>query len=295
VKHANGTHAVQEWNEFRSDLVSFLRRKGFGKSYNAVAGATMRGTTAIPPYTLLAEHYDDLFWSYQPLGQAAREQILRQILPKVASACDLACGTGTSAIALARAGIKMQAVDISPTMCALARKKVRLARLNVPVLNADMRSFRLPEPVDLVTCEFDAINHLPRKADLARVIKAVARTLRPGGYFYFDVNNRLSFEKVWGRDWWIEKPGIALIMHGGHDHDCQKAYTDVEWFILKGSSWRRFRERVEEVCWTAAEIRSTLRQAGFEQVRSWDAKPFFREIRHIRRGFRTFYLARKSR
>jgi hypothetical protein len=43
-----------------------------------------------------------------------------------------------------------------------------------------MRSFRLPEPVDLVLCEFDALNHVPRKADLARVARAIVRDAGSG-------------------------------------------------------------------------------------------------------------------
>jgi len=58
-----------------------------------------------------------------------------------------------------------------------------------------MRTFCLPEPVDLVTCEYNALNHLPQKADLARTVRAVARALRPGGYFYFDVNNGKHLQK----------------------------------------------------------------------------------------------------
>jgi SAM-dependent methyltransferase len=51
----------------------------------------------------------------------------------------------------------------------------------------------------------DVLNHVPEKADLALVAKAVCRALRPGGYFYFDVNNRLAFEKLW--------PGTMWYMH----------------------------------------------------------------------------------
>ncbi len=72
-----------------------------------------------------------------------------------------------------------------------------------------MRAFRLTEPVDLVLCEFDALNHIPRKPDLARVASAVARALRPGGHFYFDVNNRLAFETIWPGTWWVEDPDVA--------------------------------------------------------------------------------------
>jgi SAM-dependent methyltransferase len=121
----------------------------------------------------------------------------------------------------------------------------------------------------------------------------VARALRPGGYFYFDVNNRLSFENVWPLTWWIEKPGVVMVMHGGHGPARDRAWSDVDWFIRDGRSWRRRHERVEEVCWTSAEIRRALREAGFGQVRAWDAAPFFKNDPMIRPGYRTFYLARK--
>jgi SAM-dependent methyltransferase len=247
------------------------------------------------PYTLLAKYYDQLFTFAQPWGETARQRLLGPILPRLESACDLACGTGTTALTLAGKGIRMFAVDLSPVMCRLAREKARRARLPLCVLKADMRAFRLPEPVGLVSCEFDALNHVPRKADLALVAKAVARALRPGGYFYFDVNNRLAFEKAWPLTWWIEKPGVAVVMHGGYDRKRDRAWSDVEWFIRDGSCWRRRHERVEEVCWTSAEIRRALREAGFGQVRAWDAAPFFKNDPAIGPGYRTFYLARKRR
>lgn len=128
---------------------------------------------------------------------AARERLLGRILPGVETACDLACGTGTTALALAREGIDMYAVDLSPRMCRLAREKAARARLPLHVVRGDMRSFRLPEAVDLITCEFDALNHVPRRADLRMVARAVARALRPGGHFFFDVNNSLGFERYW--------------------------------------------------------------------------------------------------
>lgn len=153
------------------------------------------------PYRLLALYYDRLLEPHRRWMADARQKILGRILLRTSAACDLACGTGTTAVELARRGIRMYAVDVSPDMCRLARQKARKEDIPVEVLHADMRSFRLPGSVDLVTCEFDSLNHVPRKSDLARVARAVARALRPGGYFFFDLNNRLAFEKMWPIPW----------------------------------------------------------------------------------------------
>jgi SAM-dependent methyltransferase len=163
------------------------------------------------------------------------------------------------------------------------------------VIHADMRSFRLPEQVDLVLCEFDALNHIPREADLAQVARSVARALRPGGHFFFDVNNRDAFRKVWARGtMWLEIPGVVLVMRGSYDAKRNRGVTECEWFLREGALWRRHTETVEQVCWTQAEVRRTLRAAGFDQVRTWDATPFFKGAARIEPGCRTFYRARKS-
>ena len=225
---------------------------------------------------------------------AARQQLLGWILPHTKSACDLACGTGTTALALAREGIEMFAVDLSPVMCRLAREKARRSGLPLRVLRADMRKFQLPKPVDLVTCENDALNHVPRKADLRMVAKAVARALRPGGYFYFDVNTRLSFEHIWPDTWFVENENVAAAFRGAYDRLTGKASSEIDWFVREGPLWRRRHERVEQVCWTDRELRSALRQAGFRVLGAWDATAFFTTSPETISGCRTFYLARSK-
>ena len=156
-----------------------------------------------------------------------------------------------------------------------------------------MRTFRLPESADLVICEGDALNHLPRKADLRMVAKTVERTLRPGGCFYFDVTNSLGFKKYWSATVWFEKPGVVLVMRNGHNRQADKAWSDIEWFIRDGSCWRRRHERVEEVCWEPDEIRRIFQEAGFDRPRAWDATPFFKDNPVVGPGCRTLYLVRK--
>lgn len=253
----------------------------------------MRRRKTVQPYTWLAEHYDEIFDFRSPFD-SARRRILEPILPRVESACDLACGTGTTALELAGMGIKVFGVDLSPAMCRITRSKAKQAGLPVRIVRADMREFRLPHPVDLITCEADALNHVPRKSDLPWVARAIARALHPGGHFYFDVNNRLCFEKLWPLTHWIDRPGVAVVMHGGYDRRRGTAWSDVEGFVRDGNRWRRRHAHVEEVCWSASEIRGTLRETGFDKIRSWDATTVVKNDPVVRRGYRTFYLARKS-
>lgn len=246
-------------------------------------------------YRQLALHYDELFEPLRRPLALARRKILEPLLGGVRSACDLGGGTGQTGLELARRGIRVFLVDLSPVMCRIARAKARQAGLPLRVICADMRFFRLPEPVDLILSECDALNHLPSRPDLRRVARAAAEALVPGGVFYFDVNNWPGFERYWAGEFWLERPGLAAALHNGCDRRRRRAWSDVDLFLREGSLWRRHRERVEEVCWTAAEIRDALREAGFSRIRAWDAAPFFRGYPDFVRGCRTIYAAWKRR
>ena len=110
----------------------------------------MPGASANRPYALLAQYYDQFFTSHLFCYGRIRHRLLGKILPQVRSACDLACGTGTTALEFARRGIRVFAVDLSPPMCGLTRSKARRAGAPVIVIRGDMRTFRLPERVDLI-------------------------------------------------------------------------------------------------------------------------------------------------
>ena len=245
------------------------------------------------PYQYLSQCYDDLFQPVRYPIDSAREHVLRSILRRVHTACDLACGTGTTALLLARQGIRMYAVDLSAQMCGLTRAKARRAGVPVRVLQSDMRNFRLPEPVDLVLCEYDALNHIPHRADLKKVADAVYHALRPAGYFFFDVNNAPAFKKYWTGNVWVERPSVAVLMRNGHAPQLDRAWSEIDLFVRSGKCWKRHHERVEEICWSPREIRSTFRKVGFDRLQAWDASHFWKNPR-IARGCRTIYLAPKS-
>lgn len=102
------------------------------------------------------------------------------------SAADIGCGTGLFACYLSRCwGARVYAVDKSPEMLCQARRRCGVSE--VCFLRQDVRELCLPEPVDLITANFDTMNHLVRPADLRCAFQRVAANLQPGGHFYFDI------------------------------------------------------------------------------------------------------------
>jgi len=139
------------------------------------------------PYSHLAKAYDETI-GLPAFGRIRLgfETLARRYGLRFSSAADIGCGTGLFARYLNRCwGATVWAVDISPDMLRVAERNCLGA--DVRLLRQDIRRLRLPERVDLVTSNFDALNHLTGKDDLRVAFQRIAENLRPGGHLYFDL------------------------------------------------------------------------------------------------------------
>lgn len=99
---------------------------------------------------------------------------------------DLGCGTGLFACHLARChGARVLGVDNAPAMLAVARKRCRDCRVGFQA--QDLRALALPWRFDLITANFDTLNHLRTACELRSVLERAAGLLRPGGHLVFDL------------------------------------------------------------------------------------------------------------
>ena len=245
------------------------------------------------PYALLARFYDQLMPGVPEMNRHARQKILGKILPKVQSVCDLGCGTGATAVDFAQKGKKVYAVDVSSGMCAVARDRLRQNGVAGRVLHGDMRNFRLPQPVDLVTCEFAAINHLTRKSELGRVFHSVWRALNPGGFFYFDLNSELAFAPLPEMTHCFESTEFLCVLRGQLDKRRGIGTVTLDWFLPMGTFWRRHKERIPHIWWSDAEIRRDLKAAGFRNIRFFDGVQVRPPSPVNHRGYDLYYLSQK--
>ena len=135
-----------------------------------------------PFYELDLDGFDDdlALW----LGLAARAAARGA----PAEALELGCGTGRVAAALAGAGWRVEGVDRSPAMLALARR--RTAGLPVRLREGDMRDPAADGrggPFGLVAIPLGGLQHLSTAEDIAAAFAAMAAALAPGGLAAVDV------------------------------------------------------------------------------------------------------------
>lgn len=103
---------------------------------------------------------------------------------------ELACGTGRLLVPLARAGVTVTGLDLSPGMLAVARRKLAAesedVRDRVTLVEGDMSDFSLEGRFGLIFVAFNAFYILDDAAQWA-ALAAIQRHLTPEGWLLLDV------------------------------------------------------------------------------------------------------------
>ncbi|MDW8361796.1 MAG: methyltransferase domain-containing protein [Myxococcales bacterium] len=104
---------------------------------------------------------------------------------------ELGAGTGRVALALARRGIEVVAVDRMASMIRRGRERLarepRRVRDRVTWVRADLRRLRLGRRFPLVIAPFNVFMHLYSRRDVERALRVVREHLTARGLFAFDV------------------------------------------------------------------------------------------------------------
>jgi len=218
-------------------------------------------------YDLLALVYDAI-----PPGQAYQsvlhqaQALFARYAPDARRVLDLACGTGSAAVALAAAGYQVTGLDLSPEMVRLATKKAAQAGLDVAFHVGDMRDFALAEPVDAVLCLGDAVNHLLDLDDLQRAFQCMARALSPGGLLVFDVNTRHGLEEWDGQTLAADAGEFAYIWECRLDSKTGITTVRASFFLPdpEPPRFRRFQDTFYERAWPLEVLYEVMKQSGLE-------------------------------
>jgi len=101
---------------------------------------------------------------------------------------DLGCGRGRHSIEMARRGYRVTGLDLSEQALDKARKKTTEQGLDVRFVQGDMR-VPIQESFDMVVNLFTTFGYFSDSKDDERVLDAVAKMVRPKGWFVLDFLN----------------------------------------------------------------------------------------------------------
>jgi SAM-dependent methyltransferase len=242
--------------------------------------------------------YDAFAWlfatrwgsEYHAQAVTVLERLILHQLPPRAAILDLCCGDGRLARVLHEKGYCVAGIDGSDEMLDFARKRCP----DIDFVAADARTFESERRFDAVVSTFDALNHVMSADDLACVCRRVHSSLKPGGYFAFDLNREEAYTVLWSRTFAEVEPEMVSVSLGSYDPGTRIAICDVTLFRLLADEWRRSDFRLSQYAHREDDVLNSLYAAGFAGAKPYDAAADLGMYGNIGQG-RTFFLARRGK
>ena len=219
-------------------------------------------------YHALAASYDRLTndVDYEAIVAFYHEIIKTENLrPK--SVVDLACGTGSVALILARMGYRVTGVDMSEEMLTVALQRA-MEQENMPMFVCQtLQQLRLPKAVDLAVCALDGLDYILNPDDCKEAICRVYKSLNPGGLFIFDVNTPEKLRAMDGQVFLDEDDDVYCVWRGEFDGETNICTYGMDLFQRRGNVWERSFEEHREYAYSIQQLTEYLKAAGFTHIR----------------------------
>jgi SAM-dependent methyltransferase len=226
------------------------------------------------------------------------------------SVLELAAGPAEHARELARRGLRSTALDYSPAMCAFAAGQAKAAGLQLTVVEADMRDFRIADAeaaggqarFDLAITMLNSVCHLFTLDDLVNHLSAVAAHQAPGALYIAELAHPADFFSSAPRtssDWTVDVGGVHAQVRWGGRQDQIDPLTQItaEHMTIKATAADGTIRTVSDVVpnrfWTLTEFTAAVRLAGgyelaasygdFDDTTTLDAPTAWRMIQILRR------------
>ena len=187
---------------------------------------------------------------------------------------DLACGTGSVAILLAKKGLQVTAVDMSEEMLTQAWSKAEELE-NPPRFSCQrLEALSLPRGVDLAVCALDSLDYITDPADCQKAIIRIYRALNPGGVFIFDVNTPEKLRAMDGQVFLDEDDDVYCVWRGEYDEETNICSYGMDLFQRRGEVWERSFEEHREYAYSVEQLTRYLRTAGFTHIEVFADRAF---------------------
>jgi SAM-dependent methyltransferase len=197
---------------------------------------------------------------HQPVATEEGAVIARLLeLEDGAKVLDLGCGTGRHSVALARRGMRVTGLDLSPHLLAQARTTAGEHGAEVSWIERDMRDIDDLGPFDACVSLYTAFGFLGDGED-QEVLRQVAAALRPAGRFLLDLTNFLGYLRRFPPEVWRETGEAVTRERNTYDAASGVLITQRTAFFADGGRLELPESHVR--AYLPHEVSAMLRRAG---------------------------------
>jgi len=223
-------------------------------------------------YDAWADIYDVWVGSTAAAEQNRRFYV-EEYLSTPGVAVELGVGNGRIAIEAARQGKALVGVDSSSEMLRRCRERAAAAGVldRLTLLQADFRSFVLPQPAELITIPLNTIGHLVSLDDKRAGLRQIFAQLAPGGRLIFD---HFVFDPELAEAW----DGAARLR--GEFRDLQTGREGLLWITSRydfASQTLRIIGLTEDLDEAGVVVRRQVRRLGFSWLAPEQARTLLAE------------------
>ena len=222
-------------------------------------------------YAILASYYDRImedidYEAWCDFYEACFSE--NGITPK--KILDLACGTGSITVPLAKRGYALTGIDLSAEMLALAQEKCDEAKVRIRLSEQNIALFQAGSGFDAIICSFDGVNYLTSPRNVASCFACVSETLSDDGVFIFDVSSPYKYENILADNAFVyEYDDLFLSWQNYFDKKSGLCDFYLTFFVkTEDGSWKRFDETQCQRKYTPARLEQMLNEAGLYIVKT---------------------------
>lgn len=178
---------------------------------------------------------------------------------------DLCCGPGRHAVEFAKKGLKVTGYDFSKEYLKEAAARAKKRKVTLRLTRGDMRALKYKSEFDAAVNLFTSFGYFQKFSDDLKVLKAVARGLKPGGLFMLDIVHGEFVRKTFHPRSWARMPDGSYHLE---ERVLKKDGLFNTWIFLKAGrkpANRSFFTRLYD----KKTISAALKKSGFKPLKFW--------------------------
>lgn len=169
---------------------------------------------------------------------------------------ELACGSGSFSILLAKAGYDVIGLDLSEEMLMIAKDKALTERVRIGFFQQDMVAYELNQQFDAVVSICDGMNYVLEDKDMEMLFNRVYHSLREEGVFIFDISSYYKLKYILGETTIAEsQEKSAFIWENFYDDQRKLLSFELSVFTEEKGLYKRNDEVHEQRAYKIADIK----------------------------------------